>query len=155
VDALLESLAEALRRDEHVLALRPAVERFNEGGLRLLTESAKVMEEAQRRREAEREREREVERQRVRTLEAELERRRAVQERERGEPHRPEVGDTDAVLTPHAGPEGEPTPPTTSKTIAVAGSEVDAALDRIREDAAANADATVEITWRILRGTGA
>jgi hypothetical protein len=99
-DALLDGLRQALRHDEHVQPLATAVDRFNDDGLRLMTESARLAAEAeerrrreaaeQRRREEEQRRLEEEERRRQRdaedaALRAERERMRAEQERMREE----------------------------------------------------------------------
>ncbi|MBK9410369.1 MAG: hypothetical protein IPN47_20445 [Gemmatimonadetes bacterium] len=141
VEALLEGLREALRRDEHVVALRPAVEQFNEGGVRLITESARLMEQAQaklreeleakRREEAAERAKREEE---MAAREAELRRR---EEQYRNSPPAP----------PPVVSEGPP------KKLMVDGARLETALAKIREDVSSSGDSQVEITWRIYPRT--
>jgi hypothetical protein len=161
VDALLEGLRDVLRRDEYVLALRPAVEGFNDEGMRLLSESARLMAEEQSRAraieatrrqqedeerrkkeavlDALREQERAKEVVRLRQLEAALqEQQRLVEEARQRELEYKREEARKNVKEPKA-----------PKSLTVAGSEIDSALTKIREDVSSSGDADVEISWRI------
>lgn len=144
VDALLEGLREAMRRDEHVLALRLSVEHFNDGGLRLITESTQLLQEEQRRNlEIEEARRREEEAERARR-EAEF-KRREEEIRKREEQYR---------IAPPPKAVGE-VPPTAPRSIKVHGAELESALGELRADVSSSGDAEVEITWRIFPRTNA
>jgi hypothetical protein len=151
-DAILSALREALRRDEHVVALAPAVQSFNEDGLRLLTEAAQVARDldAGARAEQERARALDQERQRQQALERELTERREALEREQQELERRE---RERRERERAGPgqvhEGQ------TKRKVVPAVQLDSVLSELRDDVASSGDADVEVTWRVLRRSGA
>ncbi len=138
VDALLESLRDALRHDEHVHVhgLRAAVERFNSEGMQLLTESTRLMEEEGRRqRQADDER---------RAKEAEEWRRM----QEQLEAYRLAEAKNKRVYEP-------PSPGVTTRTVVVSGADLDNAIQQLRADVSSSGDARVELTWRIDPGAEA
>jgi hypothetical protein len=160
-DALLDGIRDALRRDEHVVSLAAAVARFNDDGLRLLTEAAQLARELEDRRRADEERQRELERELARRV-AELERREAEQRererreaeqkaRERDEAERQERERLEALKKERERPEPEPAEVTKSKT--VPGAHVESVIAELRNDVASSGDAEVEVTWRIRRHT--
>jgi hypothetical protein len=128
-DALLERMREALRRDEHVIALNEAVDRFNDDGMRLLTEAAQL---AQKLDEA-----RQEEQRRQQAREAELERQLRELQREQ---------------QPASEPGPVPRPSGGAKRRTATRAELDAVLGEIRDDVAAAGDARVEIEWHIVTG---
>lgn len=151
-DAMLSGLREALRRDEHVVALGTAANTFNDEGLRLLTEAAGLARdmEAGSRSEQERARALEEERQRQQMLEQELAERRATLERQQQEVERQERERQERErargVQVHEG---------TPKRKIVPATSLDVVLAELRDDVASSGDADVEVSWRVLRRTGA
>lgn len=170
-DVLLETLREALRRDEHVISLEPAVVRFNDDGMRLLTEAAQLARrsdtEAQRLIEEEKARQaaiaraqeeqrRELERreaalaelerarlQREQEEHARLEREQEERARVEREREERERQERNRVI---AG--GMP------KTKRVFGANIDTVLAELKHDVASSGDAEFEVSWSILpKGT--
>jgi len=165
VDALLDGLREALRNDEHVRPLAAAVERFNTDGLNLVTESTRLIQEAEAKRRREEERKREEQaaedaRQRAAAeaaLQAERERLRAEREafeRQQAEARRERdanaAGESLSGPSPKVVREAHPTSPRIKRISAKAA---DAALQELREELAQAGDVEIELTWRVLPGT--
>lgn len=166
VDALLDGLREALRNDEHVRPLVAAVERFNTDGLNLVTESTRLIQEAEaRRRQEDEERRRieaaEEERRRAAAeaaLQAERDRLRA--EREAFERQQKEAAERERIereaREAREAAEREKTKvkeiaaKTTTKVVTAA--TLEQALVELRSDLQGVHDAQVEIAWRIIPG---
>jgi hypothetical protein len=140
-DALLDGLREALRRDEHVTSLRPAVERFNSDGMRLLTEAAQLARELEEKRNAEMAKQRELELALQRQKEA-LEQ----QEREREHEYQRQQREHSKVR------EGTGSGGSASKRKTVRAAELESLFDEIKADLAAHGDVEFEIEWRIVDG---
>lgn len=178
VDALLEALREALRRDEHVRALAPEVDRFNDEGMRLVTESARLVaeaaerrrredEEARRREEAARRSEREAaeaalqaerdrmraEQERMRQEQARLAEAQAALERQQREQAERERADRERLDRERAKAVREPLHASTPKRVTVTAENVAAVLDELRADVEAGGGKAIEVSWQFSSST--
>lgn len=166
VDGLLDGLREALRNDEHVRCLAVAVERFNTDGLNLVTESTRLIQEAEaqrRREEEERRKAQAAEEARLRAaaeaaLQADRDRLQAEREaferlkaeatvRDRAEREAQEAreaAEREKIAVKEVA--------AATKTKVVTAATLEQAVEELRGDLRASADATVEITWRVILG---
>lgn len=165
-DALLEGLRDALRLDEHVRGLTPEVERFNDEGLRLVTESARISAEADRKRREDEAAARRVEEEAWRftraaedaALQAERERMRAEQERMKLEQAKIDAAQAE-LERQRREQEAEralkdrvkETPKSlTPKTRQVTRANLESVVAEFRVDVAAAGDRGITITWHEL-----
>lgn len=162
-DALLDALREALRHDEHVQSLSAAVDRFNDDGLRLVTESARLIAEAderRRREDAEARRREDEERRRQReaeqaALEAERERMREEQARIDAaqaalERQRREQEEREKAERARREKVREPLHVSTPKRKTISAANLDAVLDELRGDVSDAKGREIEVTWHYV-----